>query len=147
MNRTNGNLQNRALVDDTLVKFSDGGLTPFLVGGRCGKCGRITVRVRAICPSCWGENCQSEIALPDTGVLFSYTVIHYAPKGFPAPYAVGLIDLPDGLRVFGRVAWSPDQAPRIGSKVKFELSEVSVDENGRTMWGPLFRPVTESGGS
>lgn len=37
------------------------------------------------------------------GVVYSYCVIHPSPKSGQAPYALGLVDLPGPVRVFGRL--------------------------------------------
>lgn len=37
------------------------------------------------------------------GEVYSFTVIHPSPKSGEAPYALGYVDLPGPLRVFGRL--------------------------------------------
>lgn len=41
--------------------------------------------------------------LPSAGVVYSYTVIHPNPKSGEAPFALGYVDLPGPVRIFGRI--------------------------------------------
>ena len=43
------------------------------------------------------------VALADKGALYSYTIIHPAPKTGISPFALGYVDLPGPARLFGRV--------------------------------------------
>lgn len=46
------------------------------------------------------------------GVVYSYSVIHPSPKSGQAPYALGFVDLPGPVRIFGRL--EGDHRPAIG---------------------------------
>jgi uncharacterized OB-fold protein len=43
------------------------------------------------------------VAVTGTGVLYSFTVIHPAPKSGLAPYALGYVDFVGPVRIFGRL--------------------------------------------
>jgi uncharacterized OB-fold protein len=77
-----------------------------LVGGECVECGRKFFPVKQCCPGCGGDQ-VSAIQLARSGNLYSYSVIHSAPRGFKVPYSVGFVDLEDGVRVFGQIDGDP----------------------------------------
>jgi len=51
-------------------------------------------------------------------VLYSYTILHPGPKSAKPPTALGLVDFPEGLRVFGRLIFPPDRRPMIGERLR-----------------------------
>ena len=59
---------------------------------------------------------HENVVLADTGRLYSYTVIHPGPKSGSAPYAVGLVDFPGPVRIFGRLTGKP--RPAIGERYR-----------------------------
>jgi uncharacterized OB-fold protein len=79
------------------------------------------------------------VPLPRRGALFSSTVIHHAPKGFTPPYSIGLVDLPNGVRVLGRILSSAGKEPAIGDELQLELAAVASDGLGGSVMGPAFR--------
>lgn len=93
-------------------------------------------------PGC--NNCASleweTVESTGKGVVYSHVTMHY-PK-FPAfdmPYAVGLIELEEGVRMLGNVIGVPHQDVRIGLPVELEFvthdAELTV---------PAFRAVGEN---
>ena len=58
------------------------------------------------------------VELSATGALYSYTIIHPSPKSGAAPFAIGYVDFPEGVRVFGRIATSAGERPRIGATLR-----------------------------
>lgn len=43
------------------------------------------------------------IPVAGVGVVYSFTVIHPSPKSGQAPYALGYVDFPGPVRIFGRL--------------------------------------------
>jgi uncharacterized OB-fold protein len=43
------------------------------------------------------------VPLAGVGEVYSFTVIHPSPKSGEAPYALGYVDLPGPVRLFGRL--------------------------------------------
>src|SRR5690554_23441 len=61
-----------------------------------------------------------------TGTLLDYTICHQAPVGFtsPAPYAVGLIERPDGSRMLAPLVDCEPERLVAGMQVVLELRRV-----------------------
>lgn len=77
--------------DDLLGTFPEGRR---LVGTRCDDCGRTMIGARVVCSSCVSR-AVSRVALPATGVLYSYTRVHVGGDGVRA---IGYVDLDDDVR-------------------------------------------------
>lgn len=46
---------------------------------------------------------HENVRVAGTGRVYSYTVIHPAPKTGEAPYPLGFVDFPGPVRIFGRL--------------------------------------------
>ncbi|WP_404829255.1 bifunctional MaoC family dehydratase N-terminal/OB-fold nucleic acid binding domain-containing protein [Streptomyces albicerus] len=76
------------------------------------------------------------------GTVYSYVVMHHPPfPAFDPPYAVGLIELAEGVRMISNVVGVPHDRVRIGMPVRLEFER--VDEELEL---PVFRAVEGSGG-
>lgn len=56
---------------------------------------------------------QEVVALDGVGIVYSLSVIHPNPKSGAKPYALGYIDLPGPVRIFGRIQ---GDAVQVGSR-------------------------------
>jgi len=82
-----------------------------LMAGKCQKCGKIHLPPRPLCDKCFHQE-FTWVTVPGKGKLLTYTVIHVAPQQFQekAPYAVGIIQLENNLKLPGMItAISPEQ--------------------------------------
>lgn len=59
---------------------------------------------------------HENVRVAGTGRVYSYTVIHPAPKTGEAPYALGFVDFPGPVRIFGRLTGRP--RPAIGERYR-----------------------------
>lgn len=82
---------------------------PRLIGSRCKKCGTMSFPRAAFCgnPDCEKDTANVEVVeLSNRGKLYTWTVQVYPPaqpfrmEPFE-PFPIGMIDLPEGLRVLG----------------------------------------------
>jgi uncharacterized OB-fold protein len=75
-----------------------------LMGAKCRKCGKTHFPPRPLCDDCFSKEFEwTEI--PTKGKLLTYTIIHIAPTQFQAmvPYAIGIVQLENGLKVPGMI--------------------------------------------
>ena len=79
-----------------------------LIGARCGACGETSLGAAEVCPNC-GRQGVEIIPLGDQGVLWSFTVVRHRPPGDYrgpqpfAPFGLGLVELPEGVRVLSPI--------------------------------------------
>ena len=133
------------VAEGLFAETSDG---PRLHGSRCATCGTPYFPKVAICrnPSCAGG------AIKDTefgpkGTLWSYTIQYYPPPP-PAkydepyvPYALGMIDLPEGLRVLARLSTDKPEDVVVGSNVQLVIEKLHTAADGNDVMTWKFRQV------
>lgn len=116
-----------------------------LSGSRCKGCGETSLGVSAVCPNCGGED-VSTLALSREGTLWTYTVVRHKPPGNYhgpdpfQPFGLGLVDLPEGIRVLSRVEAEPDQL-QIGMPLRFRPFVLRTDEAGAEVVAFSFDPA------
>lgn len=119
-----------------------------LLGTRCRQCGETTLGTSSLCPNCGGHELESRPLSP-RGTLWTYTVARHKPPGDYrgpdpfVPFALGLVELPEGLRVLAPIAGDPGQL-RIGMPVAFRAFVRSAAEAPAVV---SFEFVPESGGA
>jgi uncharacterized OB-fold protein len=75
------------------------------------------------------------------GTVYTCTVIHQAAPGFDVPYALGYVDLPEGVRVLGQIAGVEPEAVRIGMEVEVSFEPFGEDDLGQELIGYRFHPA------
>jgi uncharacterized protein len=119
---------------------------PRLLVSRCKKCGTIAFPKKSFCPN---PDCEKkrenieDIRLSKKGKVYSYTCQIYQP---PAPfrmepfepYALGMVDFPEGLRVWGM--FTRKENLKIGMEVETVAGRLYTDgdtEYMTWMWKPI----------
>jgi len=127
--------------------FEETGEGPRLLGSRCSGCGTPYFPRSSLChnPACQGGEMRDARFGPH-GQLWSYAVQNYPPPA-PArfdepytPYALGVVDLEDGLRVIGRLRGGEALELRAGSPVELVLAPLCSDAQGRELISWQFEP-------
>jgi len=110
-----------------------------LIGQQCKACGKTLFPRTGICPDCRSEDLQ-DVELPDEGVLYSWSVVHVAPKPWVTPYVIGYVDLPSNVRVFSHISGDSERL-KVGMTVKLEaVPPVAPDAKAPPF---LFSPVRQ----
>jgi uncharacterized OB-fold protein len=90
---------------------------------RCTACGTLRHPWLPGCNTC-GHPEWDTIEASGTGTVHSYVVMHHPPfPAFAPPYAVGLIELTEGVRMISNVTGVPYDKVRIGMPVRLEFRE------------------------
>lgn len=119
------------LLSDRDVARVDG--EPRLRAARCLDCDTRVFPAPAVCPSCNGER-MAELALSDTGTLYACSTVHIAPPMWETPYTIGYVDLPEGVRVFGKIEHGTDLAPDTPVQVCLEPVDDDASSPGWRYW-------------
>jgi scaffold protein (connect acetoacetyl-CoA thiolase and HMG-CoA synthase) len=95
---------------------------PALLAGRCAACGELRFPATSLCAECGGERIES-VALAGEGSLYTFSIVRMAPPGYggKVPYAVGVVELPDGIRVTATILAEDLDRLAVGDAVTFEL--------------------------
>lgn len=138
--------------EDLFVQPSSASEKPYLLGCKCSKCERVFFPKRSVCPDCLEENTIKEIRLSRRGKLHTGTIAHAAPLGFSPPYAVGYVDLPEGVRIFTQIKdveickdfLKPGSEMLVpGTDMELVIERLREDDEGRDVIGYKFTPVKE----
>ena len=112
-------------------------------GAKCTGCGKISFPPRVVCKSCGGREFDA-VELAKQGKLLTHTVIRVGPSQFSdqTPYAVGVAELDDGVRLTAMIADVDFDELKVGMPVKLEFRKVRDEgEAGIICYGYKFVPV------
>ncbi|MEN8649919.1 bifunctional MaoC family dehydratase N-terminal/OB-fold nucleic acid binding domain-containing protein [Streptomyces sp. 21So2-11] len=94
---------------------------------RCESCGTLRFPWLPGCNACGAAEWDT-VEASGTGTVFSYVVMHRpAFPAFDPPYAVGLIELAEGVRMVSNVVGVPYDKVRIGMPVQLEFMRVDAE--------------------
>lgn len=95
-----------------------------LMAARCKNCGKIMLPPRPICSNCYSRDLEW-IELKREGRLLTYTVIHVAPPQLQplVPYAVGIVELENSLKLPGIIRGIQPERLRIGMKLAVDFEQ------------------------
>ncbi|MGZ4206368.1 MAG: bifunctional MaoC family dehydratase N-terminal/OB-fold nucleic acid binding domain-containing protein, partial [Actinomycetota bacterium] len=124
----------RPSVSQDTAFFWDGAARGELLIQRCVSCGTLRHPPRPGCAAC-GSLDWDTVRASGRGTVYSFVIYHHPPiPGFDVPYAVGLIELEEGVRMLTNVVDVPLDEIEIGMPV--EVTFVSVDDD---LTLPMFR--------
>lgn len=106
------------------------------------KSGKVYFPKRLIDPET-GDTEQETVVLPDTGKVLTFTVIRIAPPqwGDISPYALAVVELTDGTKVFGQLTDCNVEEVKIGMEVRLEFRRVqSEGHHGVLSYAHKFVP-------
>ncbi len=98
-----------------------------LMAGKCQKCGKLHLPPRPMCDNCYGTDFQW-VQVSGKGRLLTYTIINVAPQQFQTltPYAVGIIELGEGLKIPGIIQGAAQEQLRIGMELTLDFGSCST---------------------
>lgn len=120
---------------------------PQLIGSKCTSCGTYYFPQAFSCcnPEC-SEKKVEQALFSNRGKLWSFTVQYYPPpppfkvqEPF-APYGIGLVELPEGIRIAGILTESDPKKLKVGMDVEL-LLEMMYEEGGKKAVVWKFRPI------
>jgi hypothetical protein len=111
---------------------------PRLIGSRCKSCNAYFFPKAFSCnnPKC-GKGDLEEVALSTRGTVYSYTIQYYPPpppykfEGDFSPYAIGLIELPEGIRILSQLTGCKPEEVKIGMEVDLVTEKQFSDDEGK----------------
>ena len=121
---------------------------PRLLGSRCKSCGTPYFPKSPLChnPDCRKTNME-DAAFGPRGTIWGHALQYYPPpppvkfnEPF-TPYALGLVDMPEGLRVLARISTDDPEGLQTGTEAELVLETLYRDEDGNDVITWKFRPV------
>ncbi len=108
-----------------------------LMAAKCKECGTVLLPPRPMCTKCFSSDMEW-VELKSKGKLLTYTVIHVSPKQFELliPYAVGIVELEDGLKLPGMIRGVEPKKISVGMDLKVDFDTTIPSE--WPMWPRYF---------
>jgi hypothetical protein len=112
-----------------------------LMAGRCLKCGKIHLPPRPLCDNCLSQNFEW-LQIKGKGKLLTYTIIHVAPQQFQTltPYAVGIVQLENGLKIPGMINSIKQEQLKIGMELTLDFGTCSTAQTWPQWQRYCFKP-------
>lgn len=82
-----------------------------------------------------------ERLLSPTGELHSFTIVRRSMPEFPVPYALALVDFPEGVRVMAQVETDDPEGLKIGQEMGVTVGTVKKSKDGKDVKSYKFVPV------
>lgn len=119
--------------------FAEGPDGISLLANRCKSCGQVFFPKVQSCLNCFHKELE-EISLSRRGNLFSYTIVHMPTIHFKPPFAIGYVDLPEGVRVFAPLDIVEDKPFKVGMDMEIAVGTL-WQEDDKDIVGYRFSPV------
>jgi uncharacterized OB-fold protein len=116
---------------------------PQLMGSRCVTCSTVVFPPVEVCPACTAND-PVPTPLSREGKLYSFSVVHVAPKGWQAPYIIGYVDLTEGVRVFSHIAVNDVSKLYHDMRVRLDVGTIRMDEQGQAVNSFRFAPAPDT---
>ncbi len=112
-----------------------------LMAGKCLKCGKIHLPPRPLCDNCFSQDFEW-VNVSGKGKLVTYTVIHVAPQQFQnlTPYAVGIVELENGLKIPGMIQGTIQEHLKIGMELNLDFGTCSMPQQWPQWPRYCFKP-------
>jgi uncharacterized OB-fold protein len=110
-----------------------------LMAGKCLNCGKIHLPPRPLCDNCYGAQFEWT-QISNKGKLLTYTVIHIAPTQFQnlTPYAIGIIELDNGLKLPGMIQDVPQEQLKIGMTLTVDFNTCNTSPPPNWLQWPKY---------
>ena len=116
-----------------------------LKGTRCRSCGEVHLGEVPACKNCQSAEMES-LLLSNRGKLYSYTIVRYRPpgdyKGPDVPFAVGMIELPEGLRLLAPLEESDFEKLKVDGEVELVVHKLFEDEDANEVIAYRFKLIS-----
>ena len=119
--------------------FIEGAEDSIILANRCKLCSQIFFPKVVFCLSCFNEDME-ELRLSRRGILYSYTIGHMPSMHFEPPYAIGYVDMPEGVRIFTPLKILENKPLKVGMTMELVIEKI-WQEGDSEIIGYKFIPV------
>ena len=112
-----------------------------LMAGKCQKCGKMHLPPRPLCDNCFSTDFEW-VNVSGKGKLLTYTVINIAPAQFQAltPYAVGIVQLENGVKITGMIQGVTQEQLKIGMELTLDFGTCNTTQQWPQWQRYCFKP-------
>ena len=110
-----------------------------LLASKCRSCGRIFFPKKNHCFDCFSHDME-QVMLRGSSKLYTFTIVRMPAEHYAAPYAIGWVEFPEGVRVFGQIRAWERQPLKIGMEMKLVIDTL-WQEKEKQVIGYKFEPI------
>jgi uncharacterized OB-fold protein len=112
-----------------------------LMAGQCLKCAKIHLPPRPLCDNCFSRDFEW-VNVSGKGKLLTYTVINIAPAQFQelTPYAVGIVQLENGVKIPGMIQGLKQEQLKIGMELTLDFGTCNTTQQWPQWQRYCFKP-------
>ena len=112
----------------------------WIEGYRCGSCGAVVPVSTIACRACARRIAPQAYRSPETGTLFTWSVVHRSYPGVAVPFVSAIVDLDGGLSLKGTLKGVEPEALESGMPVRLKFDDAggAVDADGNPYVGFHF---------
>ena len=131
----------RAVHDGLFRLDADGSVR--LLGGYSPSSGKHHFPVLPACPYTGADDVEP-VELSNHGTLWGWTAVTAAPPGYDGvvPFGVGVVELPEGLRVITRITESDPARLEFGQPMRLVVAPLHTDDDGTEVVTYAFEPTS-----
>jgi len=129
------------LLPELFATDSDGRVR--LVAGYYKESDSYTFPKYLVDPKSFSEDVEERFLSP-TGILHTYTIVRRSLPEFPVPYALALVDFPEGVRVMAQVETNDFDELKIGNEMGVTVGTVRKTADGRDVKSYKFYTVKKN---
>ena len=119
---------------------------PYLEGYKCGACDATYLGSRTVCSKCGARDQLAAVKLPNSGKLYSYSIVHRSFPGIDVPYVSAVVDLEDGTAIKGNLINVEPDPEKIDFgmpvEVVFDDALGRKDRDGNSYLSYFFQPAS-----
>ena len=130
-------MDKKVFIRDDLFKTTPEGIV--LVGNKCTQCGTAFFPKVGFCTQCLNKELE-EMPLGKRGILYSYTITRVPVGRYPIPHAIGMITLPEKVRLTAPLIMS-DKDFKIGEEMEMVITTLWSEEDHDVI-GYKFKAVS-----
>jgi uncharacterized OB-fold protein len=118
----------------------------YLVGDRCTSCGELFFPQKfiKICAHCHCRDLE-KVRFSKEGRIINVTVVYQQPAGGfyfgPVPYAYGVVELPEKVRILTLFSSSDLESLEVGMRVILTIEKLFDDAEGNEIITYKFKPI------
>jgi uncharacterized OB-fold protein len=138
----------RVVVRQELFTDPGTGVAPALLGSRCAACGSTLFPRADACTYCATED-PDPVELSGAGTLWAWTAVTAPPPGYlgEVPFGIGVVELPEGVRVIARLTESDPAALEAGRPMELRIVTLHRDNEGNDVVTYAFAPTPPPAGA
>lgn len=112
-----------------------------LLASRCNICDQVFFPKRQRCLDCPNQDMEPML-LRGTCNLYTFTIVYMPTEHYDPPYAIGWVEFPEGVRVFGQIKDWERQPLKIGMNMELVIDTLWEEED-KEIIGYKFRPLSK----